>query len=107
MSILHYCKEAIEGKDVEIEWIPFELRPEGQPKLDTINDAFKLYLWDKCIIPICKSLDMNLNIPKVSPYPYTNLAFEDFHFAKDYKKEKEFNDRVFDVFLIKVKIWGI
>ena len=91
-------EEAIKGKDVEIEWMPFELRPEGQPKLDPINDASKLYLWDKSIRPISKSLDMNLDIPKVSPHPYTNLAFEAFHFAKEYKKENEFNDRVFKAF---------
>lgn len=91
-------EEAIEGKDVEVEWMPFELRPEGSPKLDPINDSSKLFLWEQSIKPISKELNINLDIPNVSPHPYTNLAFEAFHFAKEFNKEKEFNDRVFKAF---------
>lgn len=91
-------EEAIEGKGVEVEWMPFELRPEGSTKLDPLNDSSKLFLWEQSIKPISKELNINLDIPNVSPHPYTNLAFEAFHFAKEFNKEKEFNDRVFKAF---------
>ncbi|MEC2084937.1 DsbA family protein, partial [Bacillus inaquosorum] len=31
-------EEAIKGKDVDVEWMPFELRPSPSPQLDPVND---------------------------------------------------------------------
>ncbi|MFP3821891.1 DsbA family protein, partial [Bacillus sp. SIMBA_008] len=30
-------EEAIKDKDVQVEWMPFELRPSPSPKLDPVN----------------------------------------------------------------------
>lgn len=91
-------EEAIKGKDVEVEWMPFELCPSPSPKLDPVNDPSKLQLWDRFITPTIKSLGIDMKLPNVSPHPYTDLAFEGFHFAKEQGKEKEFNDRIFKAF---------
>ncbi|WML32575.1 DsbA family oxidoreductase [Clostridium sp. OS1-26] len=91
-------EEAIKGKDVEVEWMPFELRPSPAPKIDPINDPSKLQSWDRFINPTSKSLGVNMKLPNVSPHPYTDLAFEGLHFAKEQGKEKEYNDRVFKAF---------
>jgi len=37
-------------------------------------------------------------LPTVSPYPYTNLAFQGLEFAKDHGKADEYNDAVFRAF---------
>lgn len=91
-------EEAISDKDVDVTWLPFELRPEPQPKLDPANDPSKLILWDKYINPAIKHLNINMKLPNVSPHPYTGLAFEGFHFANEHNLGKEYNDRIFKAF---------
>ena len=36
-----------------------------------------------------------MKLPNISPHPYTGLAFEGYHFAKENGKAKEYNDRLF------------
>ena len=91
----HTFEEAINGKDVEVEWMPYELRPDPQPQLDPINDPSKLILWEKYINPMIDKLNIDMKLPNLSPHPYTGLAFEGFHYAKENGKAKEYNDRVF------------
>ncbi|MDU6040509.1 MAG: DsbA family protein [Clostridium butyricum] len=88
-------EEAIEGKDVEVEWMPYELRPEPTAPLDPVNDPSKLMLWEKYIYPTIDKLNINMKLPNVSPHPYTGLAFQGYHYAKENGKGKEYNDRVF------------
>lgn len=88
-------EEAIKGKDVEVEWMPFELRPSPSPQLDPVNDPSKQYMWQTSIQPMAEKLGVEINFPNVSPHPYTDLAFEGFHFAKEYNKGHEYNTRVF------------
>lgn len=88
-------EEAIEGKDVEVEWMPYELRPEPTEQLDPVNDPSKLMLWEKYIYPTIDKLNIKMKLPNVSPHPYTGLAFQGYHYAKENGKAKEYNDRVF------------
>lgn len=88
-------EEAIEGKDVEVEWMPYELRPEPTEPLDPINDYSKLMLWEKYIYPAIERLNINMKLPNISPHPYTGLAFQGYHYAKENGKAKDYNDRVF------------
>ncbi len=37
-------------------------------------------------------------LPRVSPQPYTHLAFEGFQFAKEHGKPREYNHEVFKAF---------
>jgi predicted DsbA family dithiol-disulfide isomerase len=88
--------DAVEGKDVEIEWMPFELCPSPSPKLDPINDPYKLRGWETTILPMAKQLGVEMKLAKFSPYPYTDLAFEGYHFANEFGKGNEYNNAVFE-----------
>ncbi|KKB71626.1 MULTISPECIES: DsbA family protein [Bacillus] len=91
-------EKAIEGKDVEVEWMPFELRPRPYEPLDPLNDSAKLAVWESAIAPRIEAWDVNMKLPNVSPHPYTDLAHEGYHFAKEHGKAKEYNDRVYSAF---------
>ena len=66
--------------------------------MDPVNDPSKLRLWDQYINPTIKQLNIDMKLPNVSPHPYTNVAFEGFHYANEYNKGKEYNDRIFKTF---------
>lgn len=88
-------EKAIKGKDVKVEWMPYELRPRPSQQLDPVNDPAKLALWKHSINPKIRDWGVNMKLPDVSPHPYTDLAHEGFHFAKEQGKAKEYNDRVY------------
>ncbi|AVP62853.1 hypothetical protein C3B64_00700 [Clostridium botulinum] len=90
--------EAIKGKDVNIQWMPFELRPEPSPRIDPWNDPSKLNAWNNFIEPIANKLGIDMKLPKLSPHPYTNLAFEGYHYASEHGKGDEYIKRVFKGF---------
>ncbi|MGG0666214.1 DsbA family oxidoreductase [Viridibacillus arvi] len=90
--------EIVKEKDVEVEWMPFELRPSPHSKIDPWKEPDKLSSWDSFILPTAKKLGVDMCLPRVSPHPYTNLAFEGCHFAKEHGKGNEFHHRVFTAF---------
>ncbi|CAM4406359.1 hypothetical protein BAMA_21075 [Bacillus manliponensis] len=90
--------EVIKEKDLEVEWIPFELRPSPTPKIDPWNEPDKLGAWNSFIAPAAKQLGVEMQLPRLSPHPYTHLAFEGCHFAKEHGKGTEFHNRVFSAF---------
>ena len=47
---------------------------------------------------MAEKLGVYMKLPTVSPYPYTNLAFQGLEFAKDHRKGNEYNDAVFRAF---------
>ncbi|AJY75377.1 DsbA family oxidoreductase [Paenibacillus beijingensis] len=91
-------EEAIRGKDVEVEWKPFELRPSPAPQLDPVNDPQKRAAWDSYIAPAAAKWGVEMKLPNVSPHPYTGLAFEGFHFAAAKGKGEAYNNRIFKAF---------
>lgn len=95
--------EMINGKNIEVIWEPFEICQIGEEKIDPINDLEMKELWQKEIIPLAKKYNIKLEVPYVVPHPYTNLAFQLFHFAKEYGKEKEYNNKVFNAFFYEKK----
>ncbi|MEK4758953.1 DsbA family oxidoreductase [Viridibacillus sp. FSL E2-0187] len=90
--------EIVKEKDVEVEWMPFELRPSPHPKIDPWKEPDKLASWDSFILPTAKKLGVDMRLPRVSPHPYTYLAFEGYQFAKEHGKGNEFHHRVFTAF---------
>ncbi|PED06422.1 DsbA family oxidoreductase [Bacillus pseudomycoides] len=90
--------EAAKEKDVEIEWMPFELRPSPYLKIDPWQEPDKLSSWDSFILPTAKKLGVEMRLPRVSPHPYTHLAFEGYQFAKEHGLENAFHHRVFTAF---------
>ena len=47
---------------------------------------------------MAEKLGVYMKLPTVSPYPYTNLAFQGLEFAKDQGKGDEYNGAVFRAF---------
>ncbi|MFC9600051.1 DsbA family protein [Peribacillus butanolivorans] len=90
--------EIVKEKDVEVEWMPFELRPSPYSKIDPWQEPEKLNSWDSYILPTAKKLGVDMRLPRVSPHPYTHLAFEGCQFAKEHGKGNEFHSRVFTAF---------
>ena len=91
--------QAIQGKDVEVEWIPFELTQEPDERIDTYHDAVRKEKWAKTLVPMAKSLGIDMKLPpKVIPRPYTRLAFEGYHFAREHGCGEEYNSRIFSAY---------
>lgn len=91
-------EKALKGKEVDVEWMPYELRPRPSEQLDPANDPDKLQLWDNAITPRAKAWNIDMKLPNVSPHPYTDLAHQGFLYARDLGKGAAYNKRVFNAF---------
>ncbi|AIK36574.1 DSBA-like thioredoxin domain protein [Bacillus pseudomycoides] len=91
-------QEAIQGKDVEVEWMPFELRPYPAERIDPWNEPDKLGMFQSTIMPWAEQMGVDMKLPRLSPHPYTHTAFEGYQFAKEYGKGNEYQHRVFTAF---------
>lgn len=89
--------EAVKGKDVDVEWMPFELRPYPTPTLKPEGEYLQR-VWKQSVYPMAERMEVPIKLPKVSPQPYTHLAFEGYQFAKEKGKEKEYNERMLKAF---------
>lgn len=87
------------GKDVEVEWMPFELRPYPAETLRPEGDYLQR-AWRQSVYPIARRLGVPINLPAVSPQPHTHLAFEGFQFAREHGKGNEYNHRVLTAFFV-------
>jgi predicted DsbA family dithiol-disulfide isomerase len=90
-------REAVQGKDVEVEWMPFELRPEPQPTLRPEGDYLRR-AWSQSVFPIAERMGVPIVLPPVSPQPHTHLAFEGYQYAREHGKGNEYNHRVLEAF---------
>lgn len=90
-------QEAIEGKDVEVEWMPFELRPYPNPTLEPEGDYLQK-TWQQAIYPTAERMGIPIILPSVSPQPYTHIAFEGYQYAKEQGKGNEYNLRILRAF---------
>ncbi|EJV55602.1 hypothetical protein S3E15_01855 [Bacillus mycoides] len=85
--------EVVKEKDVEVEWMPFELRPSPSPKIDPRTQPRVMEAWNSFIYPTAKKLGLEIKLPHFRSY--THLAFEGYQFAKEHGKGNEFHHRVF------------
>ncbi|MFL0361642.1 DsbA family protein [Pseudobacillus sp. 179-B 2D1 NHS] len=90
-------KEAIKGKDVEVEWMPFELRPYPNETLKPEGDYLQS-TWKQSVYPLAERMGIAIVLPSISPQPYTHLAFEGYQYAKEKGKGNEYNDRMLRAF---------
>lgn len=90
-------EEAVLGKDVEVEWMPFELRPYPEPTLEPEGEYLQR-AWKESVYPMAERMGVKILLPRVSPQPYTHLAFEGYQYAKECGKAKEYNHRMFTAF---------
>ncbi len=80
-----------------IEWRPFELRPHPTPTLKPEGDYLK-NAWSSSVYPLAERLGVKIVLPRVSPQPYTRLAFEGSLFAATHGAGRAYNHRMFAAF---------
>ncbi|KEO82337.1 DsbA family oxidoreductase [Tumebacillus flagellatus] len=90
-------QQAIQGKDVEVEWMPFELRPVPNEPLRP-DEPYIQRAFHQSVKPMAERMGLDMVLPQMSPHPRTHLAFEGFQFAKEHGKGGEYNHRIFKAF---------
>jgi predicted DsbA family dithiol-disulfide isomerase len=65
--------------EIEVEWLPFELRPEPVP-LPPPDEARTREYWARSVTPLARRLGVEIHPPKARPR--TRLAHEAFAFAR-------------------------
>lgn len=90
-------QQAAESRDVEIEWMPFELRPAPAETLRPEGEYLQR-VWTESVYPLARQLNVPIVLPKVSPQPHTHLAFEGYQFAKQQGRAIQYNARVLRAF---------
>jgi hypothetical protein len=82
-------QKAIEGVDVDIQWMPFELREYPTPTLRP-EDEYLPKIWRRSVYPMAESLGVPIKLPTISPQPYSRLAFVGFQFAQEQGKANQY-----------------
>ncbi len=92
-------ERALKGLEdqVQVEWMPFELRPYPTPTLKPEEDYLQS-TWTNSVYPMAKQLNVPIVLPKVSPQPYTHLAFEGYQFAKEQGLGEAYTHHLFTAF---------
>ncbi len=92
--------EALEAVGLDtgiVDWRPFELRPEPVPTLRP-EDAYLQSVWPAHVYPLAERLGVPIVLPRVSPQPYTRLAFEGHLFAAERGLGHAYTGRMFRAF---------
>ncbi|MER7931263.1 MULTISPECIES: DsbA family protein [unclassified Streptomyces] len=89
--------EATRDLDVEIEWMPFELRPHPAPTLRP-EDEYLPSVWARSVYPMARRMNVDITLPTVSPQPYTRLAFEGYQYAAEHGVGAAYTPRVLRAF---------
>jgi predicted DsbA family dithiol-disulfide isomerase len=82
---------------VEVEWMPYELRPYPNETLKPEGEYLQT-TWRNYVYPMADRFGIKMVLPHVSPQPYTHLAFEGYQFAKENGKGNQYNHRMFTAF---------
>lgn len=77
--------------------MPYELRPYPNETLRPEGDYLQS-TWKQSVYPMAERMGIDIVLPKVSPQPYTHLAFEGYQYAKEKAKANEYNDRMLRAF---------
>lgn len=85
------------GRNVQIIWMPFELRPDPVPTLDP-NGAYLRDAWKNSVYPFAARMGVEMKLPQVSPQPRTRLALEGLEFAKAHGAGEAYNTAVMQAF---------
>ena len=89
--------EATQGLNVDIQWQPFELRAAPTPTLRP-EDDYLPQVWKRSVYPLAQRLGVPIQLPSISPQPYSRWAHEGFQFAQAHGKADAYRDRVFHAF---------
>jgi predicted DsbA family dithiol-disulfide isomerase len=89
--------KAAAGEAVEIDWRPFELRPDPVPTLRP-EDPYLPTVWQQSVYPLAARLGVPIRLPSASPQPRSTKAFELFCFASDRGVGNAYNIAVLKAF---------
>ncbi|MAT38049.1 MAG: thioredoxin [Ectothiorhodospiraceae bacterium] len=89
--------DAIAGRDVDITWRPFELRPSPEPTLRP-EDPYLPSIWQRSVYPLAQRLGVPIELPSISPQPHTAKAFELLAMAQDQSLDHAYSTRVLRAF---------
>lgn len=89
--------QAIDGLEVDIEWMPFELRPYPTPTLRP-EDDYLPRAWESGVYPTAERMGIPIKLPTVSPQPYTRDAFLGLQYAAEQGKGTAYVDAVLKAF---------
>jgi predicted DsbA family dithiol-disulfide isomerase len=97
--------DAVEDGDVQIAWQPFELRPEPTPTLRPEGDYLQS-TWQRVVYPMAERMGVPIVLPRVSPQPYSRLAFEGFAYAGEHGVGQRYAERIFRAFFVEQRDIG-
>lgn len=97
--------DAVEGRDMQIAWQPFELRPEPTPTLRPEGDYLQS-TWERVVYPMAERMGVPIVLPAVSPQPYSRLAFEGFAYAAEHGLGQRYTERMFRAFFVEQRDIG-
>jgi predicted DsbA family dithiol-disulfide isomerase len=90
-------REATDGLNVEIVWMPFELRPYPAPTLRP-EDDYLPSAWKQGVYPAAERLGVPMRLPTISPQPYTRKAFLGLQYAVEHGQGDAYVDAVLRAF---------
>lgn len=93
------------GLHVEIEWMPFELRPYPTPTLRP-EESYLQTVWPQSVYPVARRFRVELRLPSISPQPHTALAWQGYQYARLLGRGHEYNDLVLRAFFQEDKDIG-
>lgn len=83
---------------VQVQVYPYELTEEPKEQVDTFHDEERKAHYTVLEEP-ARELGLNITVPPaVTPRPYTRLAFEGWHYAKDRGREEKYADLVYHAY---------
>lgn len=91
-------KEAAQGMDVFFERIPHELRRPHFPMVDPMHDEARLKRFDEVLLPAAKALGLPMQLPRLSPHPYSTDTFLGLLYCEDHGVGQEYTEKVFTTF---------
>lgn len=97
--------DAVEGSDARISWQPFELRAEPTPTLRPEGDYLQS-TWQQVVYPMAERMGVPIVLPRVSPQPYSRLAFEGFAYAAERDLGQRYTEQVFRAFFVRQRDIG-
>ncbi|MDR7037948.1 putative DsbA family dithiol-disulfide isomerase [Methylobacterium sp. BE186] len=93
----HVIRAASEGLEVDLVWMPFELRPYPTPTLRP-EDAYLPTAWKQGVYPAAERMGIAIRLPTVSPQPYTRKAFLGLQYAVEHGRGDAYVDAVLRAF---------
>ncbi|WP_035302978.1 DsbA family oxidoreductase [Actinokineospora inagensis] len=80
-----------------VSWRAFELRPHPNPTLRP-EDDYLPRVWRQSVYPMAERLGVPIKLPTISPQPYSHLAFEGAHFAREHGVVEAYHGAVLRAF---------